>query len=140
MKVVTDGVQASGGRLTGISIVFLRKWVKKDADEMTFAMDLADRKARLLAVMPGGVGMLGEGTEVLELRKHGLYDDPVVLLNTAGFHDGLTLKLRPMDEQGLLPLPLGQLVFVADTAAGALAYVEKYVGTDGEIVTARLPA
>jgi len=64
----------------------------------------------------------------------------VVLLNTAGFHDGLILQLRRMDEQGLLPLPLGELVFVADTAGGALATVEKYVGTDGEIVTARLPA
>jgi hypothetical protein len=34
----------------GISVDFLRKWVKKDADEMAFAMDLAERKARLLAV------------------------------------------------------------------------------------------
>lgn len=77
--------------------------------------------------MPGGVGTLDEGTEVLELRKRGLYDEPVVLLNTAGFHDGLVLQLRRMDEQGLLPLPLGEPVFVADTAAGALAYVEKCV-------------
>jgi len=42
---------------------------------MTFARDLAERKARLLAVsdavvvMPGGVGTLDEGTEVLELRS-----------------------------------------------------------------------
>ncbi|MFI1076010.1 LOG family protein [Streptomyces puniciscabiei] len=107
---------------------------------MTFARDLAERKARLLAMMPGGVGTLDEGTEVLVLRKHALYDDPVMLLNRAGFHDWLILQLRPMDEQGLLPLPLGQLVFDADRAAGALAYVEKCVGTDGEIVTARLPA
>lgn len=146
MKVVTDGVQASGGRLTGISVDFLRKWVRKDADEMTFARDLAERKARLLAVsdavvvMPGGVGTLDEATEVLELRKHGLYDEPAVLLNTAGSHDRLILQLRRMDEQGFLPLPLAELVFVADTAAGALTYLERSVGTDGEIVTARLPA
>jgi predicted Rossmann-fold nucleotide-binding protein len=49
MKVLTDGVQASGGRLTGISVDFLRKWVRTDADEMTFARDLAERKARLLS-------------------------------------------------------------------------------------------
>ncbi|MFE9009580.1 hypothetical protein ACFYOY_47260 [Streptomyces sp. NPDC007875] len=36
MKVVTDGVQASGGRLAGLSVDFLRKWVGMDADEMTF--------------------------------------------------------------------------------------------------------
>lgn len=89
MKVVTDGVQPSGKRLAGISVGFLRKWVRKDAAEMTFARDLAERKARLLAVsdalmvMPGGVGTLREATEVLELRKHGPYDGPVVLLNSA---------------------------------------------------------
>jgi hypothetical protein len=49
----------------------------------------------------------------------------VVLLNTAGFHGRLILQLRGMDEQGLLPLPLGKLVFAADTAA-----VEKCVGTE----------
>jgi predicted Rossmann-fold nucleotide-binding protein len=117
-----------------------------DTDEMTFARDLAERKARLLtvsdarAVMPGGVGTLDEATEVLELRKHGLYDKPVVLLNTAGFYDGLIVQLRRMDEQGFLPLPLAELVFIADTAAGALAYLEKSVGTDDGTVTARLPA
>lgn len=145
MKVVAYGVQGSGGRLAGISVDFLRKWVRKDADDMTFARDLAERKARLLAVsdavvvMPGGVGTLDEVTEVLGLRKHGLYDEPVVLLNTAGFYDGLILQLRRMDEQGFLPLPLGELVFVAGTAAGVHAYLEKSVGTDGGIVTARLP-
>ncbi len=55
---------------------------------MMFARDLAERKARLLAVsdavvvMPG-VGTLNEATAVLEPRKHGLCDKPVVLLNTA---------------------------------------------------------
>jgi uncharacterized protein (TIGR00730 family) len=146
MKVVADGVQASGGRLAGISVDFLRKWVRKDADEMTFARDLAERKARLLtvsdaiAVMLGGVGTLDEATEVLELRKHGLYDKPVVLLNTAGVYDALIPRLRRMDEQGFLPLPLAELVFIADTAAGALAYLEKSVGTDDGTVTARLSA
>jgi predicted Rossmann-fold nucleotide-binding protein len=113
---------------------------------MTFARDLAERKARLLtvsdaiAVMSGGVGTLDEATEVLELRKHGLYDKPVVLLDTTGFYDGLILQLRRMDEQEFLPLPLAELVFIADTAAGALAYLEKSVGTDDGTVTVRLPA
>jgi hypothetical protein len=113
---------------------------------MTFVRDLAKRKARLLtvsdaiAVMPDGVGTLDEATEVLELRKHGLYDKPVVLLDTTGFYDGLILQLRRMDEQEFLPLPLAELVFIADTAAGALAYLEKSVGTDDGTVTVRLPA
>jgi hypothetical protein len=64
----------------------------------------------------------------------------VVLLNTAGFYDGLILQLRLLDEQGRLLLPLAELVFIADTAAGALAYLEKVVGTDDGTVPAPLPA
>jgi hypothetical protein len=96
MKVVADGVQASGGSLAGISVVFLRKRARKDVDEMTFARDLAERKTRLLtvsdaiAVMPGGVGTLDEATEVLELRKHGLEEARTVRqARGAAEHGGL---------------------------------------------------
>lgn len=111
MKVVADGVRETGGRLVGISVTFLREWARQDADEMVFADDLAERKALLLAradavvVMAGGLGTLDEVTEILELKKHGLHDKPVVLLNTAGFYDGLTLQLRRMEEEGFLPCP-----------------------------------
>lgn len=134
MKVVADGVRETGGRLVGISVTFLREWARQDADEMVFAEDLAERKALLLAradavlVMAGGLGTLDEATEILELRKHGLHDKPVVLLNTAGFYDGLTLQLRRMEEEGFLPVPLEELFFPADTAADAFAHLEESVG------------
>ena len=127
MKVVADGVRETGGRLVGITVGFLQAWARTDADEMVLAKDLAKRKALMLArsdaivVMAGGLGTLDEATEILELRKHGLHDKPVVLLNTAGFYDGLTLQLRRMEEDGLLPVPLDELVFLADDVASALA-------------------
>jgi uncharacterized protein (TIGR00730 family) len=133
MKVVADGVQETGGRLVGFSVEFLRDWARKDADEMVIAKDLAERKALMLAgsdavvVMVGGLGTLDEATEILELRKHGLHDKPVVLLNTAGFYDGLMIQLRRMEEDGFLPVPLAELVFFADDGADALAYLEEVV-------------
>lgn len=134
MKVVADGVRETGGRLVGVSVTFLREWARQDADEMVFADDLAERKALLLAradavvVMAGGLGTLDEVTEILELKKHGLHDKPVVLLNTAGFYNGLTLQLRRMEEEGFLPVPLDRLFFPADAAAEAFAYLEESVG------------
>ncbi|MCE3550867.1 TIGR00730 family Rossman fold protein [Pseudonocardia sp. RS11V-5] len=134
MKVVADGVREAGGRLVGISVGFLRDVARKDADEMVIAGDLAERKALMLAgadaivVMAGGLGTLDEATEILELRKHKLHDKPVVLLNTAGFYDGLTLQLRRMDAEGFLPVPLAALVFFADDGEAALAYLEKTAG------------
>ncbi len=133
MNVVADGVRQTGGRLVGVSVGFLRDWARKDADEMVIAEDLAERKVLLLArsdavvVMAGGLGTLDEATEILELRKHGLHDKPVVLLNTAGFYDGLTLQLRRMEAEGFLPVPLDDLVFVTDDNARALAYLEEYL-------------
>ena len=133
MKVVADGVRDTGGRLVGISVVFLRAWARNDADEMVIAKDLADRKALMLArsdgvvVMAGGLGTLDEATEILEQKKHGLHDKPVVLLNTAGFYDGLTLQLVRMEEEGFLPVPLAELVFVTDDGARALAHLEESV-------------
>ena len=131
MRVVADGVHESGGRLVGISVEFLRGYARPDADELVVAKDLAERKALLLTrsdavvVLAGGLGTLDEVTEILELRKHGLHDKPVVLLNTAGFYDGLTLQLRRMEDEGFLPVPLDTLVHITDEPADALAYLER---------------
>jgi len=133
MKIVADGVRETGGRLVGVSVELFREVARVDADEMVFAKDLAERKALLIAasdavvVMVGGLGTLDEATEILELRKHELHEKPVVLLNTAGFYDGLTTQLRRMDDDGFLPVPLAELVYFADDGADALAHLEEVV-------------
>ncbi|MFF3486287.1 TIGR00730 family Rossman fold protein [Streptomyces sp. NPDC002701] len=135
MKVVADGVRETGGRLVGVSVEFLGARARKDADEMVVARDLAERKALLLkkadavVIMVGGTGTLDEATEILELKKHGHTDKPVVLLNTAGFYDGLKEQFLRMEAEGFLPVPLTDLVFFAEEAVGALAYLEESRGT-----------
>ncbi|MFC9844705.1 TIGR00730 family Rossman fold protein [Streptomyces sp. NPDC060223] len=134
MKVVADGVQEAGGRLLGVSVDFLAAMARPDADEMVIARDLAERKALLLekadavVIMVGGTGTLDEATEILELKKHGKTQKPVVLLNTAGFYDGLKKQFRRMEDEGFLPIPLTDLVFFAEEAVGALAYLEESQG------------
>ncbi|HEY6576413.1 MAG TPA: LOG family protein, partial [Mycobacterium sp.] len=78
-------------------------------------------------VMAGGLGTLDEATDILEQRKHGLHDKPVVLLNTAGFYDGLIIQLRRMEDEGFLPVPVADLVYFADEGADALAYLTDVV-------------
>ncbi len=80
-----------------------------------------------MVVMVGGTGTLDEATEILELKKHGRTTKPVVLLNTAGFYDGLRQQFQRMEDEGFLPVPLGELVFFAEEPAGALAYLEESV-------------
>jgi uncharacterized protein (TIGR00730 family) len=130
MKVVADGVKEAGGRLAGVSVGFLSGKARAEADEMVVAADLAERKKLLLAnadavvVMVGGTGTLDEATEILELKKHGHTDKPMVLLNTAGFYDGLKTQFHRMEDEGFLPLPLAELVRFADEPAEAMAYLE----------------
>jgi hypothetical protein len=52
----------------------------------------------------------------------------VVLLNTAGFYDGLALQLQRMDADGFLPIPSQDLVHVAVDGATALEYLAESVG------------
>lgn len=135
MKVVADGVQEAGGRLVGVSVEFLAAKARPGADEMMIARDLGERKRLLLekahavVIMVGGTGTLDEATEILELKKHGKTDLPVVLLNTAGFYDGLKEQFRRMETEGFLPRPLTDLVFFAEEPVGALAYLEESRGT-----------
>ncbi|QFR00495.1 TIGR00730 family Rossman fold protein [Streptomyces phaeolivaceus] len=134
MKVVADGVQEAGGRLLGVSVEFLSAKARPGTDEMVVARDLAERKRVLLekadavVVMVGGTGTLDEATEILELKKHGHTDKPVVLLNTAGFYDGLKEQFRRMEDEGFLPRPLTDLVFFAEEPVGAMAYLEESRG------------
>ncbi|MFB0618104.1 TIGR00730 family Rossman fold protein [Streptomyces sp. AGS-58] len=130
MKVVADGVHEAGGRLLGVSVEFLANKARPGADEMVIAADLAERKKLLLekadavVIMVGGTGTLDEATEILELKKHGRTDKPVVLLNTAGFYDGLRQQFLRMEAEGFLPRPLSELVFFADEPAAALAHLQ----------------
>ncbi|WP_030900228.1 TIGR00730 family Rossman fold protein [Streptomyces sp. NRRL F-5126] len=134
MKVVADGVAETGGRLVGVSVDFLSAAARAEAHEMVVASDLAERKALLLAksdavvVMVGGTGTLDEATEILELKKHGKHVKPVVLLNTAGFYDGLKQQFLRMEEEGFLPVPLSDLVFFAEDGVAALAFLEESMG------------
>ncbi|MBL3665522.1 TIGR00730 family Rossman fold protein [Streptomyces sp. M2CJ-2] len=136
MKVVADGVQEAGGRLLGVSVEFLAATARRNADEMVIAPDLAERKRLLLekadavVIMVGGTGTLDEATEILELKKHGHTDKPVVLLNTAGFYDGLKTQFRRMEDEGFLPRALTDLVFFAEDPVGALAYLEESQGIE----------
>ncbi|SDJ73294.1 TIGR00730 family Rossman fold protein [Streptomyces indicus] len=136
MKVVADGVQEAGGRLLGVSVEFLAAKARPVTapDEMLVTRDLAERKAQLLeradavVIMVGGTGTLDEAAEILELKKHGHTTKPVVLLNTAGFYDGLKQQFRRMEDEGFLPVPLTDLVFFAEEPVGALAYLEESRG------------
>lgn len=130
MGQVADEAKAAGARLVGINVELLTHRSYQGADELLTMVDLAARKAELLAradavlIMVGGLGTLDEATEVIELKKHKQHTKPVVFLDTDGFYDGLRTQLRRMEQEGFLPVELDSLVRFAADGAQALAYLE----------------
>ena len=134
MKVIADEVQASGGDLIGVTIEVYKDVIRKNVTEMIISPSLGERKATMLVrsdaivVLAGGIGTLDEVTEVLELKKQGKHNKPVVLLNTAHFYDGLKIQLQKMQDEGFMHKPLGELIFFAGTPEEAIDYINRQLG------------
>lgn len=136
MKVIADEVQKGGGKLHGVTIERFHNLARKNADEMILAKNLGERKAALLekgdaiVALVGGIGTLDELTEIIELRKTGHHNKPIVILNTEGFYEGLRAQLQKMKDDGFLApsheLPLiDELAHFADTPEEAIEYINK---------------
>lgn len=132
MKLVADTFQTSGGKIYGVSMEILRSHARKNADEMTVAKDLGERKAMMLkrsdvvVMMVGGIGSLDEVMGVLELKKHRVHQKPVVVLNTRDFYRGLHVQLKRMRDDGFIDRPLDELIHFADTPKDAMRYIEMF--------------
>jgi len=121
MKLLADTVKQNGGKLIGISMELIKQHAYTDADELIIEKDLGTRKATMLkrcdalVVLVGGIGTLDEITEVLELKKHGTHNKPIVILNTENFYEGLKVQLQKMKDDGFIEKNLDDLVYFADT-------------------------
>lgn len=129
MHIIAQGVKDGGGRLVGISVEFLKDVVYTGADEMIVTKNLGERKALLIKrsdailVLVGGTGTLDEATDILELKKHGHHDKPIVVLNTDNFYEGLKSQLIKMQKEGFIKQNLDSLIYFADTPDEAIEYI-----------------
>ena len=131
MKIIADSVQENGGKVYGVTMEFLKAYRRMNADEMTIAKDLPERKKLLLSkadaiiLLVGGIGSLDEVAEMLEFKKHKLHNKPIVVLNTNKFYEGLKSQFLRMEKDGFLPRKLYELIYFANTPKQALKYINK---------------
>lgn len=129
MGALNDAVRAAGGRAHG---VIHRQWIGEEAAtgmeqmDVVDGTDLSERKRKLLeaadclVALPGGVGTLDELFMAIAGVATHLSTLPIVLINTAGYYDGVLLQLRRAEEEGLLRVPYSQLVAVVRTPVEAV--------------------
>ena len=97
MGAVADGALEAGGTVVGILPQFMAdlEWGHPGLTELQLVEDMRERKHRLLTdsdaviALPGGCGTLEELFEAITLKRLGIYLNPIVLLDTAGFYQPL---------------------------------------------------
>lgn len=131
MRIVAREVKEEGGRIIGVSVKFLKEIAMEHAHEMIIAKNLGNRKAIILSRcdaivgLVGGTGTLDEISESIELKKHGVHNKPILIVNTHHFYQGLKTQLQTMYAHGLLKQPLEELVNFVDTPKEAIDFLDQ---------------
>ena len=91
-----------------------------------FANSMHERKARMASLsdaviaLPGGCGTLEELLEIITWKQLGLYLNPIVILNTAGYYDPLLALLEKAVEQNFMRTEHTRMWVVATTPQDAI--------------------
>lgn len=97
MGQLADTILEEGGKIKGIMPKFMNEveWAHKQVAEFEFTETMHERKAKFLEgvdgviALPGGTGTLEELLEAVTLKRLGLIDLPILILNTNDFYKDL---------------------------------------------------
>ena len=131
MGAVADAALAGGASVIGVlpEVLVGREIAHEGLTTLEFVPTMHERKARMteladaFLILPGGYGTLEEMLEAVTWAQLGLHAKPVVLINTAGYWDGLLKFLDTAVEAGFLKAKNRGLLQIAATAAVAVGMV-----------------
>lgn len=132
MGALADAALAEGGRVIGIIPRFMREreWAHTGITDLRLVDDMQSRKRAMLALadaivtLPGGSGTFEELFEALTAKRLGLFQNPIVIVNQAGFYDPLFTLLRSSVDERFMSeahLDMWQSVDHVDHVLPALA-------------------
>lgn len=95
MGVIIDRMLELEGRVRGVMPAFMKEveFEHESLEDIIFVESMAKRKELLredthaVVALPGGIGTIEEFIETYTLKRLGLYDGAVVILNLDGFFD-----------------------------------------------------
>lgn len=110
MGTVADAVLAAGGHVVGVIPESLMRREVGHAglqelhvvSTMHLRKQMMAERADAFVALPGGIGTLEELYEVWTWRQLGYHDQPIGLLNTAGYYDALLAFMRHTVTEGFL--------------------------------------
>ena len=110
MGVLVGATVEAGGRIEGVVPGFMHEygWTDKRLSQVTVVETMRERKALMMKdadailAFPGAVGTLEEITEAISLKRLGLFNKPIILLNLNHFYDPLLLFFDKMVEERMM--------------------------------------
>lgn len=110
MGAVADSALAAGGEVVGVipERLLAREVGHRGLTRLHVVQTMHERKQQMaeradaFVALPGGIGTLEELFEVWTWRHLGYHDQPIGLLNVAGFFDPLLAFLRQAEEAGFI--------------------------------------
>jgi uncharacterized protein (TIGR00730 family) len=129
MGVLADAALAEGAEVIGVLPAALdgREIGHTRLTSLEVVLTMHERKARIhelsdaILVLPGGYGTLDELMEAATWAQIGLIAKPIILVNTAGYWDGLLTFLDTAVASGFIEARNRELMRVAANAGEALA-------------------
>lgn len=123
MGKIADTVIALNGEIVGIMPNFMKaiEWDHKGVYNFHFVEDMHARKKKFidssdaLISLPGGSGTFEELLEAITLKRLGLHDLPIIIVNTNGYYDPLIEMLNRAVEQRFLKPEHNELWHVIST-------------------------
>jgi len=110
MGEVANATLGAGGRVVGVipRVLKEREVGHTQLHELLVVETMHQRKqamaerAHAFIALPGGIGTFEELFEVWTWRQLGYHDQPIGLLNTAGYYDGLVAFMSKTVAEGFL--------------------------------------
>ena len=131
MGAVADAALASGAEVTGVlpEVLAGKEIAHTRLTVLEMVPTMHERKARMAVladaflVLPGGYGTLDELMEAVTWAQLGMHAKPCILINTAGYWNGLLAFLDSTVAAGFLKPENRQLLLVAGSAIDAIEMV-----------------
>ena len=128
MGAVADAALRGGSEVIGVlpDVLAGREIAHAKLTRLELVPTMHERKARMAAlanaflVLPGGYGTLDELMEVVTWAQLKVHSKPCILINTAGYWDGLLRFLDSTVAAGFLKQKNRELLLVAENGAEAV--------------------
>lgn len=136
MGAAARGFKRGGGAVHGVVPEFFREslveQLYEECDTITYTETMRERKAVMedeadvFIIAPGGVGTFEELFEVVTLKQLSRHGKAIVLLNTAGYYNGLADFMRTACERKFVTPNCLKLYEIVGGVDEAIDYIEHY--------------